>query len=198
MNIFEKLQTIRCLLQKESFKKSGNNKFAGYDYFELGDFLPRINEAMLEHKITSNISFGIDLAVLTLIDIEKPEDKILFTSPMSEAQLRGCHPVQNLGAVQTYLRRYLYMAAFEIVEHDALDGTVGKESKEIKKEQPKASITDAQIKRAYAIAKDSGLGEDAIKKWIKGKYNKDSLKSLTVKEYEALTEALANAKEPKG
>lgn len=194
MNIYEKLQTIRCLLQKENFKKSGNNKFAGYEYFELGDFLPRINEAMLAHKITSNISFGTDLAILTIIDIDKPEDKITFTSPMSEAALRGCHPVQNLGAVQTYLRRYLYMTAFEIVEHDALDGTTGKEEK---KEQSKASITDAQIKRAYAIAKESNLGEDAIKTWIKGKYNKESLKNLSVKEYEALVEALSRAKEPK-
>ena len=31
------------------------------------------------------------------------------------------HDVQNLGAVQTYLRRYLYVNAFEIVEHDTLD-----------------------------------------------------------------------------
>jgi hypothetical protein len=44
---------------------------------------------------------------------------------MSSAELKGCHPVQNLGAVQTYLRRYLYTAAFELVEHDALDATTG-------------------------------------------------------------------------
>jgi hypothetical protein len=40
---------------------------------------------------------------------------------MSEANLKGCHPVQNLGAVQTYLRRYLYMAALEIVEQEIFD-----------------------------------------------------------------------------
>jgi hypothetical protein len=34
--------------------------------------------------------------------------------------------VQNLGAVQTYLRRYLWVAALEIVEHDALDATTGR------------------------------------------------------------------------
>jgi len=33
------------------------------------------------------------------------------------------HDVQNLGAVQTYLRRYLYVAAFEIVEADQIDKT---------------------------------------------------------------------------
>jgi hypothetical protein len=45
---------------------------------------------------------------------------------MSTAALKGCHEVQNLGAVQTYLRRYLWVAALEIVEHDALDATTGK------------------------------------------------------------------------
>ena len=40
---------------------------------------------------------------------------------MALAALKGCHPVQNLGASQTYLRRYLWTTAMGIVEHDALD-----------------------------------------------------------------------------
>ena len=43
---------------------------------------------------------------------------------MSEASLKGCHQVQNLGAVETYIKRYLYQNCFEIVEADALDGTM--------------------------------------------------------------------------
>jgi hypothetical protein len=196
MNIFEKLQTIRCILQKEKFKKSGKNTYAGYEYFELGDFLPRINELMLEHKLCSNISFGSDMAVLTIVNIDKSDEQITFTSPMSEAALKGCHAVQNLGAVQTYLRRYLYVNAFEIVEHDALDGTTGKDtSSKQEKTESKGALSDAQIKRAYAIAKGNNLTEDAIKKWIKGKYNKDSVKDLTKTEYDVLCEALEKPKE---
>ncbi|MNP43870.1 ERF superfamily protein [compost metagenome] len=48
-----------------------------------------------------------------------------FTSPMGSAALKGCHEVQNIGAVETYQRRYLYVTALEIVEHDALDSTTG-------------------------------------------------------------------------
>ena len=59
-------------------------------------------------------------------NVDKPEEVIIVTSPMSEAALKGCHPVQNLGAVETYIRRYLWVAALEIVEHDALDATTGK------------------------------------------------------------------------
>jgi hypothetical protein len=42
---------------------------------------------------------------------------------MAEANLKGTHPIQNLGAVETYSRRYLYVTALEIVEHDALDSS---------------------------------------------------------------------------
>ena len=42
---------------------------------------------------------------------------------MADANLKGCHPIQNLGAVETYTRRYLWVTAMEIVEHDALDSS---------------------------------------------------------------------------
>jgi hypothetical protein len=64
---------------------------------------------------------------------------------MSKAELKGCHDVQNLGAVQTYLRRYLWTAAFEIVEHDALDATTGSVKAEPKvepKPQPKPVVKE--------------------------------------------------------
>jgi hypothetical protein len=64
------------------------------------------------------------MAYLTIHDTDG-EGYVTFTSPMSSAALKGCHDVQNLGAVQTYLRRYLWTNAFEIVEHDALDATTG-------------------------------------------------------------------------
>ena len=85
------------------------------------------------------VSYTNDLAYLNIYDVET-NDCIVFTSPMSKAELKGCHDVQNLGAVQTYLRRYLWTAAFEIVEHDALDATTGSvkvEPKTEPKPQPK-------------------------------------------------------------
>ena len=121
MNIYEKLQNMRVALQNMSLKKSGKNKFAGYSYYELGDFLPAINQLMLDNKVASIITFSEENAVLTLVNTEKPDETISFTSPMREAVLKGAHPIQNLGAVETYSIRYLYMVAFEIVESDMLD-----------------------------------------------------------------------------
>jgi hypothetical protein len=134
MSVYKKLQEARIELQSRPLKKSGRNKFAGYEYFELGDFLPTIQNICLDKGLCGSVTFYTDIAVLTITDVDKPEDKIEFKCPMSSAALKGCHEVQNLGAVQTYLRRYLWTNAFEIVEHDALDATMGKD--EPKKAEP--------------------------------------------------------------
>jgi hypothetical protein len=120
--VYEKLQKARIRLQHTELKKSGHNKFAGYKYFELGDFLPAIQSIFFELKLCPVVSFGTDLATLRIIDTENG-GCVTFTSPMAEAQLKGCHPIQNLGAVETYSRRYLYVTALEIVEHDAIDSS---------------------------------------------------------------------------
>jgi hypothetical protein len=132
MNVYQKLNEARDEFHQAKLKKSGHNKFANYYYFELGDFVIPALEIFKQIGLTSIISFGKEEASMTIVNNDKPEEKIVLTSPMSSAALKGCHEVQNLGAVQTYLRRYLWVAALEIVEHDALDGTVGSDKKTIK------------------------------------------------------------------
>ena len=126
MNVYQKLNEARAKFHTSKLKKSGHNKFANYYYFELGDFVIPALEIFNEVGLTSVIRFTTDHAFMEIVDNEKPEDKIVIGSPMSSAALKGCHEVQNLGAVQTYLRRYLWVAALEIVEHDALDATTGR------------------------------------------------------------------------
>jgi len=125
-NVYEKLNTAREAFHQIKLKKSGLNKFANYQYFELADFIIPALQIFKEHRLCAYISFTKDYADMRIVDLDNPEQAITITSPMSEASLKGCHPVQNLGAVQTYLRRYLWVAALEIVEHDALDATTGK------------------------------------------------------------------------
>ena len=139
MNIYKKLQKARMTLQNTALKKSGHNKFAGYQYFELGDFLPQIQAICDSLGLCGTVSFTPEMAYLTIYDTDSTESNnfVTFTSPMSSAALKGCHDVQNLGAVQTYLRRYLWVNAFEIVEHDALEPLTGKEEP-AKKPEPVA------------------------------------------------------------
>jgi hypothetical protein len=126
MNVYQKLNEARHKFHQQKLKKSGHNKFANYYYFELGDFVIPALQIFDEVGLTSVISFSKEYADMRIVNTEKPEEIIVISSPMSTAALKGCHDVQNLGAVQTYLRRYLWVAALEIVEHDALDATTGR------------------------------------------------------------------------
>jgi len=113
---------VRIMLQNAPLKKSGHNKFAGYSYFELGDFIPTINSIFNEVGLCGVVSYDSEIASLTITDTDDGTN-IIITSPMADANLKGCHPIQNLGAVETYTRRYLWVTAMEIVEHDALDSS---------------------------------------------------------------------------
>jgi len=152
MSVYKKLQEARILLQNTKLNKSGKNKFAGYEYFELGDFLPQIQNICKNVGLCGMVSFTADTAYLTIHETEG-EGFVTFTSPMSSAALKGCHDVQNLGAVQTYLRRYLWTNAFEIVEHDALDATTGG-AEPVKKVDSKPAIVAA--KPAAKVAGEKG------------------------------------------
>lgn len=144
MSVHKKLMKARVMLQGREMKKSGHNKFAGYTYFELGDFLPHIQSIFAELGLCGTISYATDSATLTITDADD-NSSLMLTCPMSSASLKGCHEVQNLGAVMTYIRRYLWTTALEIVEHDVLDAMTGNDdakprSKPEAKPAPKADV----------------------------------------------------------
>lgn len=126
MTVLFKLMEARIKLQGMELKKSGENRFAGYKYFELGDFLPQTMQIFHDLGLASVVSFDTDYARLCITDCEDGS-AITITSPMAEANLKGAHPIQNLGAVESYQRRYLWLCAMEIVEHDIIDASAGSE-----------------------------------------------------------------------
>ncbi len=115
-------------MQEKKLSKSGKNKFAGYEYFELQDFIPDVQTIFADVGLCPVFCVFADHATLTIFNTDSTSDAIMFTAPMAAAELKGCHPVQNLGASISYLRRYLYVNAMEIVEHDALDATTGRDT----------------------------------------------------------------------
>lgn len=119
-SVHKKLMQARIKLHGMAIKKSGHNKFAGYDYMELGDFLIPTQQIFSELGLCGLVSFSKDIATLTITDLDDGSEIVLM-SPMGTAALKGCHEVQNIGAVETYQRRYLWVTAMEIVEHDAID-----------------------------------------------------------------------------
>ena len=135
-NVLVKLNKARMMMQKKGLKMNGVNDFAKYKFFELRDILPASNEICEAINATIYCQFD-EKAHLFFCDCES-NGVIEFTLPMSSANLKGCHEVQNLGAVQTYLKRYLYQNCYELSECDILDRTMNPN------ERPKTEPTKAE------------------------------------------------------
>lgn len=186
MNVYAKLQEARVKLQESNLKKSGENKFAGFKYFELGDFLPEINKIFNELKLFSFINFTKEEAKLTVINTEKTDETIEFVCPMKELNLKGANEIQNLGGVQTYLRRYLYMNCLEIVENDEFDATIGKNDK----------LSEKQINRMFAIANKAGIKKEEVIMTVRNNF-KCTVEDLTKGQYDNVCDRLEKKAEDK-
>lgn len=162
VNIYEKLQAVRVELAKQGIKKGKKNTYAGYSYYELADFLPQIQELCQKHKVTPLFTVSNDgaSALLFIQDVEKQDARLEFSIPMSQAQLKACHPVQNLGAVLTYERRYLYMIAFELVEADVLEATTGDPRQALQQATP-----EGQPAQTFAVNTDADPKAELERLW---------------------------------
>lgn len=192
MNIYEKMQEAKVRLQEKKLKKTGINRFSNYQYYELGDFMPAINEICKELKLFTQVTFEKEVAKLTIIDTEKIEDKLEYCSEMVKATLKGCNEIQALGGAQTYQRRYLYMNAFEISENDYyIDGkeennkTDGNENLSSEEDEPfnENQIIDKMKKDLLddAIIKNK-LSEETIFN-VLNSYGYSSTSEIEIKNY---------------
>lgn len=120
MTIYKKLNEARIRFHATKLTKSGHNKFAGYRYFELSDFLVPALKIFDEVGLCAIVTFKAEQAIMDIFETEGT-GHIEITSPMADAPLKGTHPIQQIGACETYSRRYLWVAALEIVEHDGLE-----------------------------------------------------------------------------
>lgn len=201
MNIYEKMILAKHDILASNMKKSGKNTFSNYDYFELTDILPAVIKAEIAYKFLTCISFTNEYGILTVINAEDPKEVLTYTCPMSEAQLKGCHPVQNSGAVQTYLRRYLLVNCFGISEHDAVDSSPKLDSDVkqsnapvVRKDAPKTAsntspelVSKEQIAAVMAYVKTQ---EDATKlKNVLAKNGYDKLANVKSADHEKILNA---------
>ena len=133
MNVYRKLLTARVRFLAENVKKSGKNMKLQYKYFELDDIVPIATPIFDALHLLPLTTFTNEMATLTMVDCDKPEDTIVFTSPMKEIEAAVSsrtggeitNAIQRLGSVETYQRRYLYMVALDVVESDEMEAMTG-------------------------------------------------------------------------
>lgn len=121
LNIHSKLLVARKAFLGSGVKKTGINRYAEFKYFTLEDIIPVKQSIFEEIGLADVIAFTTDLATLTLVNVDKPEEILTFTSPLAPDESLIKNPIQKLGAVETYVRRYLYMLMLDIVEADTVD-----------------------------------------------------------------------------
>jgi peptidyl-prolyl cis-trans isomerase family protein len=194
LNLNESIIKIRVKLQNSKIKKSGKNKFAGFEYYELGDFLPKLNELMLEENINDLFTIENDEVKLTLIKgEEKQEYKMpfkIFETPLvlkkdkngnfiknsnnEYIEIPSMQDIQYLGALNTYYKRYLYLNAFGITDGEVIDSMNSEEIKKpIKQETKEILITEKQIE----LIKE--LDQERVKKALEY-YEKENIEDLTL------------------
>ena len=183
----ESIINIRVKLQNAKMKKSGKNKFAGFDYFELADFLPKLNELMQEEGINDLFTIEDGKATLTLIKEEEGKDVqtqvysipfILFDTPVNLKQdtktgeireIKSMQDIQYLGALNTYYKRYLYLNAFGITDGDVIDAMDNGST-----QAKKVMATEKQIAKVKELVSD-------IPSMLKY-YNVEKIEDLTIEQ----------------
>lgn len=182
MNIYQKLQEARARFLSLPVKKSGINRFAKFEYFELADIVPVKTAIFKELGLCDVITFSDEGAVLILHNTDNPEEHIAFATPIKTQAVNGMNDMQAIGASETYARRYLYQAVLDIVEADTFDATMGSEgSAPVKLTKNTSAPQTAQKGREEAKeALTSGDASDseitAVKRALKKLRDKDEEK----------------------
>lgn len=152
-NVYQKLMAVRMGFLKHAPKKSGKNEFGGFTFFELSDIVPILTDLCTAMKAATVFDFRGDTATVRFIDCEKPEDYIEVGCPkVTTFENKKMNAMQIEGSIETYTRRYLYLALFDIVEADVIDNTAGKpepqQKQKPKPEQKLSSANKAELNRA--------------------------------------------------
>lgn len=169
----ESIIEIRVKLQNAKLKKSGKNKFAGFEYFELADFLPKLNELMLDEKVNDRFYIKDNYATL---ELQKGNETntytmpfVLFDTPVNKKynkdldeyiNVKSMQDIQYLGALNTYYKRYLYLNAFGITDGEIIDSMDNSElgdSKKIVKTKEELKIQKSQVEIISKYYKDENL-----------------------------------------
>lgn len=174
---------IRVALQNAKIKKTGKNQHAGFSYFELADFLPKLNELMLEEGINDIVSFTTGseqmFATLTLTNGEEQQMYTIpfrwFETPVSNSGNKMMQDIQYLGAINTYIKRYLYLNAFGITDGEVIDGMNTKDisskntyTEDVELAKQKKQLGDlcriynldkSEVKESFGITSSTTAGE---------------------------------------
>ena len=184
MNVYQKLIKARQMFLQSDIQKTGKNMHLSFMYFELEDIVPTVISIFSEVGLLSTISFDDSLAKMTIINTDNAEEKIDFTVPFTPLQpiisntgKQATNEMQALGSSITYMRRYLYMIAMDIVESDSIDSELGKDEP-VKAKAPATPKQRQEVKEELTATENNAtaLQIKGLKKVLKELKDKDPSK----------------------
>lgn len=191
-SIHARMSAIKADLSKCKIPKSGKNKFSGFVYHELVDFMPFINDLNHKHGVNASPKFlkKQGICVLTLVNIDNSADKYEIIMPYVEAEMLAkggaasqVDAIQRLGSTITYNRRYLFMAAYDITESDGIDADSGDTTPQptpTPTTQPKKAIKDFEAMKK-AVSEDPKLLTTIVAQYELSAIQLDDLQTLIAK-----------------
>lgn len=201
LNIYQKMQSVKCELQKSVDGKSGKNAFAKFSYLQLTDFLPKLNELNNQYGLFTHFHIDtsynqdgvkIEKAVLKIVDMDNVNSGLTYESETADAIVKGATAIQNLGSLHTYMRRYLYVEAYDLAVEDDLDkrsGMTGEGSLVADTGKKLASKAQVGILRK--------ADQERVQKMMQY-YKVEKLEDLTIQQASQAIEQLKKPIEPQG
>lgn len=169
LNVYQKLILARKRFLERNVKKSGVNRQLEFQYFELQDIVPSATRIFQNLGLLGVVQFppveknadtGLasePVATMTVLNTDRPSETIEFMVPYREVeQIKSnagksvTNPLQALGSSVTYLRRYLWMLAMDIVEQDDVDATLCQPEPQAKTPTSKPTATQAAAPKKQA------------------------------------------------
>ena len=212
MTLNEKIIHIRKELQDTNLKKTGKNKFGGFDYFELKDFLPTVNALEEKYHVNDTVSvecddYGRENIILTFIDCDMPEIRQeyklpfkIYDTPVNRKEdketgevreVKSMQDIQYLGALNTYYKRYLYLNALGITDGDVIDA-IDPASNNSPTNKPKVNSNEDLVNKALKLIEATGTEVHLILET----YDKGSLSELTKAQLEQVIGKLSTKLQP--
>ena len=216
MNVYEKLMTVQTKLRAP---KGQYNSFGKYSYRSCEDILEALKPLLAEVGAIINITDDIKVigdnfetmevedkktgeksvrlvgrrfyieATAMFIDVETGDSIVARALAREDEAKKGMDLAQVTGSVSSYARKYALNGLFAIDDNRDPDST-NKHSKDIKPNMtPVSGLSEAQIKRLFAIGNKAGFKKDVVETTVKKMFGCEP-KDMTKDQYNTVCERL--------
>ena len=193
MGIQEKLMNIQYELR---CNKSQYNAFGKYSYRSCEDILEAVKPLLFKYKTTLVLNDDINLigdrfyvkATARITDIETGEFVESTAFAREDESQKGMASAQVTGSVSSYARKYSLNSLLCIDDNKDADST-NTHGKDTIKVNMTPALSEAQLKRLYAIGNKAGIKKEVLDSTVKKSFGCEP-KDMTKEQYQNICERL--------